>query len=74
MTCTVCRSEKSDFFRVTRQQNGQETLRADVCSVSCAVRWFYKYAQANGMMLAAKAKNTFDQFVEGLRNLRGGTG
>jgi hypothetical protein len=70
--CSMCSSQTSpSYFRVARVTPTGETPLALVCSVTCAIKWFYRYAQMNGLMLAMKAKSTFDSFIEGLKQLRG---
>jgi uncharacterized Fe-S cluster-containing radical SAM superfamily protein len=70
--CSMCGSSNAtSYFRITKIAGGVEQPLTMTCSLKCMVSWAYRYAQMNGAMLAMKAKSALDQFIDGLKNLRG---
>ncbi len=66
-TCAKCQRPLGGYFKIERiDASGNTTLSAALCSVACAIPWFYGVATMMGVMGVQRAKNVVDGLLEAL--------
>ena len=67
MRCGTCGSESADFFSITRIRGGAEVIRAEVCSTTCALKWFYAFTALQGTRMAYGVREAVKQLFGALK-------
>jgi len=67
MNCAKCGQPVRSHFKIERiNADGNPTLSAVLCSVACAIPWFYGVATMAGAMGAMRLKNAVGGLLEAL--------
>ncbi len=67
MNCAKCGAPVRGHFKIERiNADGNPTLSAVLCSVACAIPWFYGVATMAGAMGMMRVKSAVGGFLEAL--------